>query len=68
MKLTHFHGKVDAHVNVLCPHVVGGLVVEDGEDAAVQVALSCGLIVTGHGNDGGAGAVPGDELGGPAHR
>lgn len=65
--LTHIHGAVDAHVDVLCPHVVGGLGVEDGEDAAVQVGLASRLGVTGHGEDGGAGPVPGDQVGGPAH-
>lgn len=65
-KLTHLHGEVDAHVDVLCPDVVGGLVVEDGEDAAVQVALAGGLLVTRHGHDGGAWAVPGQQVGRPA--
>lgn len=65
--LTHVHGKVDAHVDILCPHIVGGLGVEDWEDAAVQVGLASCLGVTGHGQDGGTGPVPGDQVGGPAH-
>lgn len=47
---------------------MGGLVVEDGEDASVQVGLAGRLAVTGHGDDGRAGAVPGDQVGGPADR
>ena len=64
-RLTHLHSEVDAQVDVLSPHVVGGLVVEHGEDAAVQVGLAGRLPATGYGDDGGAGAVPGDQVGGP---
>lgn len=46
---------------------MGGFRVEDGEDAPVQVGLASRLSVTGHGEDGGAGPVPGDQVGGPAH-
>lgn len=46
---------------------MGGLGVEDWEDAAVQVGLASCLGVTGHGQDGGTGPVPGDQVGGPAH-
>lgn len=63
---THIHGKVDAHVHVLCPHVVGRLGVEHREDAAVQVSLAGCLGITGHGKDGGTRPVPGDQVGGPA--
>ena len=65
--LTHIHGEVDTHVDVLCPHVVGGVSVEHREDAAVQVSLASCLSVTAHGDDGGTGPVPGDQVGGPAH-
>lgn len=61
--LAHFHGEVDPEVDVLGPDVVGRLVVEDGEDPAIQVCLAGGLAVTGHSNDGGAGPVPGDQVG-----
>lgn len=64
--LTHFHSEVDTLVHVLGPHVVRWFGVEDGEDAAVQVALTGSLSVTGHGEDRGAGPVPGDQVGGPA--
>lgn len=64
----HLHGEVDTHVDILGPDVVRGLVVEDGEDAAVEVALACRLVVTRHSDDGCAGAVPGDQLGRPAGR
>lgn len=63
--LAHIHGTVDTHVNVLGPHIVGRLGVENGEDAAVQVGLASRLSVTGHSKDGGAGPVPGDQVGGP---
>ena len=49
--LTQLHGEHDALVDVLCPDIVGGLVVEDGLDAAVHVALAGGHLVTGHGHD-----------------
>lgn len=62
---THFHGKVHAHVNVLCPHIVGGLCVQDRKDATVQVGLASRLSVTGDGEDGSAGPVPGDQVCGP---
>lgn len=65
--LTHFHGEVDTQVHILCPHVVGGLGVEDREDAAVQVGLASCLGVTGHSKDGGTGPVPGEKVGGPAY-
>lgn len=61
--LTQFHGEVDAHVHVLCPHIVGRLGVENREDAAVQVGLASGLSVPGHSQDGSARAVPGDQVG-----
>ncbi len=48
---------------LLSPHVMGGLGVEDGEDAAVQVGLASCLSVTGHSKDGGTGPVPGDQVG-----
>lgn len=57
---THFHGKVHPHVNVLCPHIVGWLCVQDRKDATVQVGLSSCLSVTGDSEDGSAGPVPGD--------
>lgn len=63
---THFHGKVNAHVNVLCPHIIGWFSVQDRKDAAVQVGLACRLGVTGHGEDGSTGPVPGDQVCGPA--
>jgi len=47
---------------------VGGLVEQHGEDAAVQVGLARRLGVTRHGDDGGAGAVPGDQVGRPAEQ
>lgn len=62
---THFHGKVHAHVNVLCPHIVGGLCVQDRKDATVQVGLASRLSVTGDGEDGSAGPVSGDQVCGP---
>jgi len=65
--LTHFHCKVDAHVNVFCPHVVGGLGVEDWEDPAVQVGLARRLGITGHSEDWSTGPVPGDQVGRPAN-
>ncbi|TNN45221.1 hypothetical protein EYF80_044574 [Liparis tanakae] len=65
-RLTDIHGEVDAQVDVLGPHVVGRLGVEHGEDAAVQVRLAGRLGVTGHGQDGRTGPVPGDQVGGPA--
>lgn len=64
--LTHVHGEVDAHVDVLGPHIVGGLGVQDGEDAAIQVSLASCLGVTGHGQDWGTRPVPGDQVGRPA--
>lgn len=64
--LTHIHGKVDTHVDVLCPHVIGRLRVQDREYATVQVSLTSSLGVTGHSKDGGTGPVPGDQVGGPA--
>lgn len=63
--LTQFQGEVDALVHVLGPDVVGGLVVEDGLDAAVHVALACGHLVTGDGHDEGAGPVPGQHVSRP---
>lgn len=66
--LAHIHGKVDTHVNVLCPHIVGGLGVEHGEDSPVEVGLASCLGITGHREDGGAGPVPGDQVGGPAQK
>lgn len=61
--LTHFHGKVDAHVHVLGPNIVGWLGVEHREDAAVEVRLASGLSVPGHSQDGSARPVPGDQVG-----
>lgn len=61
--LTHVHGRVDTHVNVLCPHIMGGLAVEDREDSTVQVGLASRLCITGHSEDGGTGPVPGDQVG-----
>lgn len=61
--LTHFHGKVDAHVHVLGPHVVGRLGVQNREDAAVQVGLASGLSVPGHSQDGSTRPVPGEQVG-----
>lgn len=46
---------------------MGVLVVQDWEDATVQVGLSGRLGVTGHCDDGRTGPVPGDQVGGPAH-
>lgn len=65
--LAHIHGKVDAHVDVVCPHIVGGLGVEDGENAAVQVGLASRLGVTSHSKDGSTWPVSGDQVGGPAN-
>lgn len=65
--LTHFHGKVDAHVYVLGPHIVGGLGVENREDTAVQVRLASSLSVPGHSQDGSTRPVPGDQVGWSAH-
>jgi len=66
--LTVVEGKVDPQVHVLCPHVVGGLGVEDGVDAAVQVGLAGRLTAPGHGDDGRPGTVPGQQVGGPVRR
>lgn len=65
--LTHIHGKVDTHVDVFCPHIIGRLGVEDRENATVQVSLTGSLGITGHSKDGGTRPVPGDQVGGPAH-
>lgn len=63
--LTDVHGKIDPQVHILGPHVVGRLVVEHGEDAAEQMSLSGRLLITGHGDDWGTRAVPGDQMSGP---
>lgn len=65
---THFHGKVDSHVDIFCPNVVGWFGVQDGEDTAVQVGLASCLGVTGHSEDRSTGPVPGDLLGRPAKK
>lgn len=62
---THFHGEVHSHVNILRPHVIGWICVQDRENAAVQVGLASCLSVTGDGQDGSAGPVPGDQVCGP---
>lgn len=64
---THFHCKVDTIVNIFCPHIIGGLGIEDGEDSTVQVSLPSCLGITSHGEDGGAGPVPGNQVGRPAN-
>lgn len=66
--LTHLHGEDDALVHILGPDVVSGLVVEDGLDAAVHVALAGGLFAAGHGHDKGAGPVPGQHVSRPGDR
>ncbi len=63
--LTNVHGKIDPQVHILGPHVIGSLVVEHGEDAAEQMSLSGRLLVTGHSDDWGTRAVPGDQMSGP---
>lgn len=51
--LTQLQGKADTQVHILSPHIIGRLVVEDGEDATVQMALTCCLLVPGHSHDEG---------------
>lgn len=64
--LTNFHGKAHAHVDVLCPDVVGGFGVEHRVDAAVQVGLAGCLATAGQSNDGGTGPVPRQHVSRPA--
>lgn len=64
--LTHFQGEIHPHVDVLGPDVVGGLGVENGVDAAVQVGLAGRLAAAGDSDDGGAGAVPRQHVSRPA--
>lgn len=65
MCLTNFHGKIDPQVHILSPHVIRRIVVEYGEDAAVQMSLPGRLLVTGHGYDRSAWAVSGDQMSRP---
>lgn len=63
--LTNFQGKVDAHVHILSPHVIGGFGVENRVDATVKVALAGSLTTAGHSNNGGTGPVPWQQVSRP---
>lgn len=64
--LTDLQGEIHAHVDVLCPDIVGSFGVEDGVDAAVEVRLAGGLSTAGHSDDGCSRPVPGQHVGRPA--
>lgn len=66
--LTNIHAQVHAEVHILRPRAVGWIFAEHGEDAAVEVGLAGRLVVTGHGDDGSARAVPGHQVCGPGRK
>lgn len=66
--LAHFHCEIDSHIDILCPNIMRGLGVQDREDPTVEVGLASRLGVTGHGEDGSTGPVPGEQVGRPADR
>lgn len=55
---TNIHGQVHPEVHVLGPGLLHWVLTHHGEDAAVQVGLASCLVIPGHSNDGGSGAVP----------
>lgn len=63
--LTKLQGKADTQVHILGPHIIGRLVVKDGVDSTVQMALTGCLLVTGHSHDKGARPVPRQQMSRP---
>lgn len=57
--LANIHGQVDPEVHILSPGLLHWVLTHHREDATVQVGLASGLVIPGHSNDGGTGAVPG---------
>lgn len=66
--LTDIHAQVHTEIHILCPGIVGRLLAQHGEDAAVQVCLACCLVIAGDGDDGSPRAVPGHQVCRPARR
>lgn len=56
---TNIHGQVHPEVHVLGPGLLHWVLTHHREDAPVQVGLASRLVIPGHSNDRGTGAVPG---------
>ena len=56
---TNIHGQVHPEVHVLSPSLLHWVLTHHGEDATIQVGLASCLVITGHSDNGGTGAVPG---------
>lgn len=54
---TNIHGQVHPKVHVLSPGLLHWVLTHHREDATVQVGLASSLVIPGHSNDGGTGAV-----------
>lgn len=57
--LANIHGQVHPEVHVLSPGLLHWVLTHHREDATVQVGLASCLVIPGHSNDGGPGAVSG---------
>lgn len=66
--LTHLQGEADTQVHILGPNIIGRLVVEDREDATVQMALTCCLLVPGHGHDRGTRPISRQQMSRPKEK